>query len=70
MDQIAGARYITLRAALGLEIKTGMHASRGVSIMAILQREGITAARTKKKAWDDIDKFCTDNGLPAGIKRW
>ena len=55
---------LQVRAALGIEIRTGMGHSKG-SILALCQRLGYTDKRTKKGAWKDVDALITANGGPA-----
>jgi hypothetical protein len=69
MDPVVGAHWLTVRAALGLEIKTGMKHSKG-SILAMLQKKRITNARAKKQAWTDLNKWMVANGLPEGRQPW
>lgn len=55
-EHIEFARLIALRAALNLEIRTGMkRSSRGRSTLALVQAAGITDKRTKKGAYQDLD---------------
>jgi hypothetical protein len=69
MDQMTGFYWLRLRAALGLEIKTGMKYSKG-SILTHLHEKGITNARTKKQAWLDLNAYCMSQGLPVGKRPW
>jgi hypothetical protein len=63
-EDIAMVRLLAIRSGLGLEIRTGMKMSRGYSPLAILQREGITTARSKRKAWADLDAYIVAHGGP------
>ena len=59
------ASLLALRSALGLEVSTGMHHSRG-SILAVAQRRGLTVKRTKHGAWQDVDLYIRTHGGPEG----
>ena len=50
-------RLISMAHALALEVNTGMKMSRGVSVLAIAQRDGITNKRTKKGALKDVVEY-------------
>jgi hypothetical protein len=60
-EGVALYRLLTIRRGLKLEIETGMKLSRGISTLAILQREGITAKRTKKGALADLEAYLAEN---------
>lgn len=51
---------IHARRMLGLEIRTGLKMSRGISILANLQDAGITTKRTKKGALRDLEAHLRD----------
>lgn len=56
--------WLARRAALKLEIRTGMTSSRG-SILKFLQEKGVTKARTKRGALKDLNAYIEANGGPA-----
>lgn len=73
-------QLMQLRSALSIEIRTGMHMSRG-SVLAFLWShsvdseggEPITRKRTKVGAYEDLDAVCVTQGLapkplPASVK--
>lgn len=61
---------LAARGALGLEIRTGMVPSnRGPSLLSKLQAAGITAKRTKKGAWTDLDNYIVANGGPEASRK-
>jgi hypothetical protein len=62
-DQIPAYRLLMLRRALKLEIETSMKMWRGVSIVKVLQADGITAARSKRAAYADLDAHIVDLGI-------
>jgi hypothetical protein len=47
-------RLLAIAHALSLEVNTGMKMSRGVSVLAVAQRDGLTVKRTKKGALKDV----------------
>lgn len=61
--QIPAYRLLMLRRALKLEVETGMKMWRGVSIVAVLQNDGITTARSKRKAFADLDALVVELGI-------
>lgn len=67
-EQIAMARLLAIRSGLGLEIRTGLKMSSRYSPLAILQAEGITSARTKRKAWADLDRYIMAHGGPESTR--
>lgn len=62
-EQIPAYRLLMLRRALKLEIETGMKMWRGVSIIKVLQADGITTARSKDKAYADLDALIVELGI-------
>lgn len=62
-DQIPAYRLLMLRRALKLEIETGMKMWRGVSIVKVLQADGITTANRKDKAYADLDALVVELGI-------
>lgn len=61
--QIPAYRLLMLRSALSLEIKTGMKMWRGVSIIKVLQADGITTAKRKDLAYADLDAHIVALGI-------
>jgi hypothetical protein len=61
--QIPAYRLLMLRRALKLEIETGMKMWRSVSIVKVLQADGITAARSKRAAFADLDALVVSLGI-------
>lgn len=68
-DQTTAYFWLSVRMALGLEIRTGMNHSKG-SILSMLQRKGITKATKKKQAWLDLNNAMVKAGLPEGRLPW
>jgi hypothetical protein len=68
-DPVIAYRWMSARAALGIEIRTGLSHSKG-SILSMLRKVGVTRANNKKQAWLDLDKALTDAGCPAGKRPW
>jgi hypothetical protein len=62
-SQIDAYRLLMIRRALKLEIETGMKMWRGVSIVSVLQRDGITTAKRKDKAYADLDALIVSLGI-------
>jgi hypothetical protein len=54
-------RLLSLRSMLSIEIVTGLKHSRG-SVLAAAQRQGLTAKRTKRGAYADIDALVVAKG--------
>jgi len=54
-EHIEVYRWLAIRRMLKLEIETGMVMSRGRSPLAAVKAAGITTARTKRKAYADLD---------------
>jgi hypothetical protein len=62
-SQIPAYRLLMIRSALSLEINSGMKMWRGVSIVKVLQADGITTASRKDKAYADLNAYIVDNGI-------
>lgn len=54
-------RYMTIRRSLKFEIETGMRMTR-IPIVPALQRMGVTTARSKRKAYADLDRLMVEAG--------
>jgi len=68
-EGVGMVRLLAIAHSLALEINTGMKMSRGLSPLAVAQRDGITSKRTKKGALRDvvaaIKQAHIDQGRPA-----
>lgn len=62
-EQIEMARFLTVRAALRLQVRTGMKLSRGRSAIQIAQRSGWTTKRTAKGALADMNDIAESIGM-------
>lgn len=65
-DAILVARVLAIRSGMILKIDTGMQHSR-VSMIKVAQRSGLTTRATYRGALRDVNKWLTDQGVPA---RW
>lgn len=68
---VATVQMITIRRSLKFEIERGMKMTR-IPIVPTLQRMGVTTARTKVKAYDDLNRLMVEAGyedLPLVVKR-
>jgi hypothetical protein len=65
--QIPAYRLLMLRRALKLEVETGMKMWRGVSIVKVLQADGITTANRKRAAYADLDAHVVALGLGESV---
>lgn len=54
-EDIQTFRWLAIRRMLKLEIETGMIMSRGGSPLRAVQQAGITAKRTRRGAYADLD---------------
>lgn len=64
-------QMVTIRRSLKFEIERGMKMTR-IPIVPTLKRMGVTTARTKVKAYDDLNRLMVEAGyedLPLVIKR-
>ena len=62
-EQIIMARFLAARAALRLQVRTGMKLSRGRSAIQIAQQSGWTTKRTAKGALNDLNDIAEAMGL-------
>lgn len=53
-EGIQMVRLLAILHGLALEVNTGMKMSRGVSVLAVAQRDGLTVKRTKRGALKDV----------------
>jgi hypothetical protein len=60
---ILSLRWMTIRRGLKLEIETGMKMTRGRNMLAIVQGAGITTKRTKRGAYEDLDRWMVAQGF-------
>lgn len=61
-ENIDFASILALRSALKIEVRTGMKMSRGLSPLKIAQTRGLTKAKTKAKALDDVNAYLAQYG--------
>jgi hypothetical protein len=59
-EEIEMGRILAVRSALGLEIKTGMKMSRGVSVLKLANDITGSTARNKVKAYEALNAFIVD----------
>lgn len=62
-EQILMARFLSVRAALRLQVRTGMRLSRGRSAIQIAQQAGWTTKRTAKGALNDLNDLAEQMGM-------
>ena len=62
-EQIAVARFLTVRSGLRLQVRTGMKLSRGRSAIQIAREAGWTTKRTAKGALDDLNDLAEQMGF-------
>ena len=59
-DKIERARWLAVRSMLKIEIKTGMKHSSGVSALKLANQITGISARSKRKAYEALNKLITD----------
>lgn len=67
-EQIAAYRYLAVRSALALEVKTGMKYSNRMNVFKvakqILTEHGVAPKGTKRAVWVQFNDLCLWLGLP------